>query len=97
MQRAAFVSREVRHSQAKSAAARGYFVPSHLANSAVEMGSSFGGSSWTGTLGAKRSDIVVGAEGLVGRWKVKLAILAEELKRAWGQGRRISGVRVTGP
>ena len=34
-------------------------IPSHLANSSVDMGSSFGGSSWTGTLGAKRSDIVV--------------------------------------
>jgi hypothetical protein len=34
-------------------------IPSHLANSSREMGSSFGGSSWTGTLGAKRSDIVV--------------------------------------
>jgi hypothetical protein len=67
-------------------------IPSHLANSSVEMGSSFGGSSWTGTLGAKRSDIVVGVEGLVEETKVKL-VTAEELKRAWG--RRISGVPFT--
>lgn len=43
----------------EESAGRGMCIPSHLANSSVEMGSSFGGSSWTGTLGAKRSDIVV--------------------------------------
>ena len=44
-------------------------VPSHLARSSTEIGSSLGGSSWTATLGAKRLDspscsviVIVGGE-----------------------------------
>lgn len=64
------VSRDVRGESTEGRAARewmGWFVPSHLANSSGAMGSSFGGSSWTGTLGANRSDIVVVVV-VVGRW-----------------------------
>lgn len=34
------------------------YIPSHFDSSSIVIGSSFGGSSWTGTLGLKRSDVV---------------------------------------
>lgn len=60
-QQAMFVSRHSRKRRYRGErGTRGCMcIPSHLANSSVEIGSSFGGSSWTGTLGAKRSDMVV--------------------------------------
>lgn len=44
-------------------------VPSHLASSSVVIKSSLGGSSWTGTLGAKRPEsvpVIVTADGYLG-------------------------------
>lgn len=49
----------------QGSAGMGELVPSHLASSSRAIGSSFGGSSWTGTLGANRSDIVVVIEKVV--------------------------------
>lgn len=60
-------------------------LPSHLASSSCEIGSSFGGSSWTGTLGSKR--LGSGSCSTIVRVGEVVCCYGEEVggrKRVWG-------------